>query len=148
MRSTSPKVWLAPPEGIIKINCDASLSTEEWVPRDWKGDVIFSASIRVRAYCPPVVAECMAAAMAVHLASNHGLSNVIIETDCLVLVNRLCKALIFFTDLDAILEDTISWCHVKRDGNTVAHNLARLVPFGVEQIWENHSPCERLLRMF
>ena len=48
----------------------------------------------------------------------------------------------FFSDLDLILGDVLALCrdfisidfhHVKRDGNTVAHNLARVVPFGVEQ---------------
>ncbi|XP_021769886.1 uncharacterized protein LOC110734109 [Chenopodium quinoa] len=38
----NPKSWKAPPEGMIKINCDASLSVEGWVglsviARDWIG---------------------------------------------------------------------------------------------------------------
>lgn len=38
--------------------------------------------------------------------------------------------------------DSLSWSHVKRDGNFVAHHLAKLVPFGVDQVWENHYPSE------
>ena len=68
----------------------------------------------------------------------------IFESDYLVATKRLSKAAIFFSDLDAILGDILSMCnafsHVKRDENTVAHNLARVVPFGVEQYWERHCP--------
>lgn len=61
---------------------------------------------------------------------------------------RLSKAAIYFANLDAILGDVLSLCnafesfrfsHVKRDGNSVAHNLTRAVPFGVEQCWERLS---------
>lgn len=27
---------------------------------------------------------------------------------------------------------------MRRDGNSVAHHLAKLVPFGIEQRWKNH----------
>lgn len=32
----------------------------------------------------------------------------------------------------------VAWFHVKRDGNCVAHHLARIILFGVEQRWECH----------
>ena len=73
----------------------------------------------------------------------------IFESDSLVATKRLTKAAIFFSDLDAILGDILSMCnafssvsfsHIRRDGNSVAHNLARVVPFGVEQCWERHCP--------
>ena len=60
-----------------------------------------------------------------------------------------CKAVLFFSGLDFILGDvlalsnafnSISFIHVKRDRNTVAHYLARIVTFGFEQCWENHVP--------
>lgn len=60
------------------------------------------------------------------------------------------KAEVYLSDLDAIVEhilslcfyfDFISWSHVKRVGNFVAYHLAYLVPFGVQQIWSNHCPC-------
>ncbi|XP_021737847.1 uncharacterized protein LOC110704374 [Chenopodium quinoa] len=152
----SPKGWKAQPEGIVKLNCDASLCDEGWVgmgviARDWKGDTLFAAARRVRAHWSPIIAEGKAVALAIKLAKRLGLKEVIIESDSQVIINRLTKASIFFTDLDAILDDILSscssfssvvWCHVKRDGNVVAHNLARLTPFGVEQVWENHVPCE------
>ncbi|XP_021771836.1 uncharacterized protein LOC110735975 [Chenopodium quinoa] len=142
----SPKVWKAPPKGTVKLNRDASLCDDGWVgmgviARDWKGDALFAAAKRVRAHWPPIIAEGKAIALAMKLAKHYGLSEIIIESDSQVLINRLNKASIFFTDLDAILDKIISscfsfnsvvWCHVKQDGNVAAHNLARLTPFGVE----------------
>ncbi|XP_021774608.1 uncharacterized protein LOC110738505 [Chenopodium quinoa] len=151
----SPKVWKAPPEGTVKLNCDASLCDDGWVgmgviARDWKGDALFAAARRVRAHWPPIIGEGKAIALTMKLAKRFGLTEIIIESDSQVLINRLNKASIFFTDLDAILDEILSscfsftsvvWCHVKRVGNVVALNLARLTPFGVEQVWENHVFC-------
>lgn len=68
-----------------------------------------------------------------------------------MLVNHLSKDVVFNSDFDSVLEDILSlsccfesvrWSHVKRVENFVAHHLARLVPFGVEQTWENHCPAK------
>ena len=68
-----------------------------------------------------------------------------------VVIKRLSNNSIFLSDLDLVLSNilasctsfsSIVWSHVKRDGNFVAHHLAKLIPFGVEQIWENHCPPE------
>lgn len=57
----------------------------------------------------------------------------------------------FFSDLDAILCDVFDmyhgfasfrFLHVKKDGNTVTHNLARIVSLGVEQCWKFHYPSD------
>ncbi len=65
----------------------------------------------------------------------------------------LTKTALYFSDLDTILGDVLEICsvfnfisftHVKRDENIVAHNLVRVVPFGEEQCWENHVPCDVL----
>lgn len=131
----SSKKWIAPPEGIIKINTDASLGNDGWIglgviARNYKGEVLFCATIRVRAFWPPEVAECKALIMALRLGRRYGCANVIIESDCKLLVDRLSKEVIYCTDLDSILEDVLFrsgffkslWSHVKRDGNCVAHH--------------------------
>ena len=66
-----------------------------------------------------------------------------------MVTTRLSRTALFFSDQDTILGDVIEMCdefssikfvHVKRDENIVVHNLARVVPFGVEYCWENHCP--------
>lgn len=89
--------------------------------------------------------------MCMRLGSRFGLQDVVIESDCQSVINRLSKHSIYLAELDAILHNILSscvcfksivWSHVRREGNCVAHHLARLFPFRVEQIWENHYPQE------
>ncbi|XP_010667861.1 uncharacterized protein LOC104884854 [Beta vulgaris subsp. vulgaris] len=152
----SAKSWKAPARGVIKVNCDASLACEGWVglgvvARDSDGQVLFAAVRRVRAHWPVEIAEGKALLMAIRMAKRFGYDHVVFESDSQILISRLSKAMVYFSDLDTVLEDillsssyfsSLSWSHVKRDGNAVAHHLAKIVPFGVEQIWENHSPVE------
>ncbi|XP_048495895.1 uncharacterized protein LOC125495272 [Beta vulgaris subsp. vulgaris] len=156
LANASPRIWLAPPPGIIKLNVDASLIVEGWVglsavARDSGGSVLFSAIRRVRSYWSAEIAEAKAIEMAIRLGKRYALQAVIVESDCQVVINRLSKNAIYLADLDIILYNILSscvcftsiiWSHVKRDGNAVAHHLAKLTPFGVEQIWENHYPPE------
>lgn len=47
--------------------------------------------------------------------------------------------LIFF-DVDSVLSisfNSINWSRVKRDDNIFIDHLAKLIPFRVEQVWEN-----------
>ncbi|KAL2930385.1 Protein DETOXIFICATION 36, partial [Bienertia sinuspersici] len=62
-------------------------------------------------------------------------------TSCQSVIDRLSRATAFFTDLDTVLANilalsrtfiSISWSYINRDGNCVAHHLAKLVPFGIE----------------
>lgn len=152
--SPSPNKWVAPPAGLVKINTDASLADEGVVglgavARDMKGRVLFSVVRRTRAWWPSEIAEAKAVHMAILWAKKQGLRSVIIESDAQVIVSRLARASIFFSDLDSILGDILSLCsffhdisfsHVRRDENFVAHHLAKVVPFGYEQCWVNHCP--------
>ena len=154
--SSRPRIWKAPPAGTIKLNIDASLAIDGWVglgvvARNCDGDVSFAVTRRVRANWTAEVAEAKGIELAVRLCRRYGLQNVVIESDCLTVINRLSKHVIFLSDLDIVLHNifassvhlsSLIWSHVKRDGNVVAHNLARIISFGVEQIWEDHSPPE------
>ncbi|XP_021858215.2 uncharacterized protein [Spinacia oleracea] len=67
----SPNKWIAPPQGVVKINADASMVTDGWVgvgivARDHTGAVLFSAVRRTRAYWPVEIAEGKAVAVAVN----------------------------------------------------------------------------------
>ncbi|XP_021755004.1 uncharacterized protein LOC110720310 [Chenopodium quinoa] len=153
-QQASSNKWNPPPVGVVKLNSDASLSEEGWVgmgviARDSEGNVLFAATRRVKAWWPPGIAEGKAMLLAVKLAKRFGYDNVILESDNQVLITRLTKASVYLSDFDVVLEDILStssafmsflWSHVKRDGNIVAHHLAKLMPFGVEQVWVNHCP--------
>ncbi|XP_048492142.1 uncharacterized protein LOC125493157 [Beta vulgaris subsp. vulgaris] len=154
--SRSSRIWRPPPPDCWKINVDASLEVEGWVglgviARNQLGEVRFAASRRVRAFWTPEIAEAKAIEMGVRMGRRFGLANVVVESDCLHVITRLQKTSFYLSDLDNVLSSIFSssshflslvWSHVKRDGNFVAHHLAKLVPFGVEQIWENHAPRE------
>lgn len=148
--------WCAPPQGTFKINADVHLSSDGCagmgaVARDPTGTIVFARVRRQRVCWPPDIAKCKAALFVVRLTKAHGLLAVIIECDAQVVISRLSKAALFFSNLDFIIGDVISlstsfnsicFSHVKRDENIVAHNLAKVVPFGVEQCWEHHCPRE------
>ena len=152
----SPRIWIPPPVGVVKINADASLAVDGWiglgvVARDSGGNVLLAASRRVRPHWSVEVAEAKALEMAVHLGTRYGFHHLIVESDCQAVIKRLSKHAVYLSDLDIVLHNilflssslsSVVWSHVKRDGNSVAHNLAKFIPFGVEQIWENHAPME------
>ncbi|XP_021714646.1 uncharacterized protein LOC110682599 [Chenopodium quinoa] len=151
-------VWLPPPLGAVKINVDASISEDGWVglgaiARDSNGQVMFAAVSRARARWEPLVAESKAALFGLRKARELGYMDVILEADSLQLVSKIKKHSFAFATVDGILEDivvvssnfsSIIWSHVKREGNFVAHHLARLVSFGHEQLWEFLVPDENL----
>ncbi|XP_048499711.1 uncharacterized protein LOC104890046 isoform X5 [Beta vulgaris subsp. vulgaris] len=154
--TSSSKVWRLPPAGVHKMNVDASLAEAGWVGfggivRDHEGRVVLSATRKVRANWAPEVAEAKAVEWGVRMCRRFGLHHIILESDCQSIIARLSKNAIYLSDLDNILSNilvscssfsSLHWSHVKRDGNYVAHHLAKLTPFGVEQIWENHYPSE------
>lgn len=133
------------PQGVIKINTNASLQEEGWVgaevaTRDSKGTIMFTTSRRTRAWWPPEIVEAKAVAYGRRLGKRYGLTDIIVESDSQILISRLTKGVMYYSDLDSILEDILAfsvsfnsviWSHVRRDGNLVAHHLARLLPFGI-----------------
>ncbi|XP_010687191.1 uncharacterized protein LOC104901327 [Beta vulgaris subsp. vulgaris] len=152
----SSKRWCVPPDGLYKINVDVSLAVEGWIglgviARNHEGGVLFTTTRRVRAHWTPEIAEAKAIEWGVRLGRRFGLQDIILESDCQSVINRLSKNAIYLSDLDNVLTNILvscasfssfHWSHVKRDGNFVVHHLAKLIPFGVEQIWENHYPSE------
>lgn len=120
----------------------------------WLGITWVKSCLRPPGECEPFGPSKLVKArhfVALKLAISHEVRDIIVELDCQVLVNRLSKGAIFSSDLDTVLEDdlllsknfiSIVWSHVLRDGNFVARHLGRLIPFGIEQRWENHYPSK------
>ena len=78
--------------------------------------------------------EALAAATALALAEDLGMQRVILEGDSLVIIKALREEEQFFSPIGLLLEDVrrlslsfqkLLYSHTKREGNYVAHNLAR-----------------------
>ena len=78
----------------------------------------------------------MAASATLQFALDLGFTCAILESNSQVLVNALCNDTIFFSSNGLLIEDIrlnarffnqLHYSHVKREGNKVAHNLARHV---------------------
>ncbi|XP_021732265.1 uncharacterized protein LOC110699080 [Chenopodium quinoa] len=153
---TSPKTWQPPPPYFIKLNVDAAISEDGLVglrviARNQQGNVLFSTTSRVRASWSVEVAEAKAIALAARLGKRYGLRNVILETDCLTITNRLDRDAFFLSKLDTVLGDIlhfccsfniVRWSHVKRDDNFVAHHLARVFTSEANHVWDCPFPPE------
>lgn len=121
------------------------------VARNQEGQVLWAVSRRVRAWWSVEVAEGKALCLALKTAKAQKESHIIMESDCQSIISRLSKGAIYLSELDSILEDSLVrskdfsaliWTHVRREANTVAHHIARFIPFGEEQRWINHCPPE------
>lgn len=107
----------------------------------------FWATHRVKAWWPIEVAEGKALCLAIKLAWVHDCQDVIFETDCLTIANKLSRGAIYFSNLDVVLANAMllnknsvsaRWSHVLRDGNSISHYLTRFIPFGVQRYWKCH----------
>ncbi|KAL2896214.1 hypothetical protein RDABS01_037998 [Bienertia sinuspersici] len=154
--SLNPKVWQPPPCDIVKLNVDASIDEAGWVgfgvvARTHEGKVVFAATRRNKARWTPEVAEAKALVYAVKLGRHFGITKAMVESDCLTIISRLSKGATHLTELDTVLGDALqlsssfacmTWSHINREGNHVAHHLARIIPLHCEKIWEDNVPPE------
>ena len=78
--------------------------------------------------------EALAAATALALAEDLGMTRVILEGDSLVIIKALREEEQFLSPIGLLLEDVrmlslsfqkLLYSHTKREGNSVTHNLAR-----------------------
>ena len=133
-------MWSPPPDGSYKANFDAALFEElrcvglGVVYRDHSGQVIAALSQRIGLPCTVEIAEALAARRAMEFARELSLFYVILEGDCLRVVQALnasggCKTLYGHVVIETKrLGATLRHCsyqHVGRDGNKLAHCLDR-----------------------
>lgn len=147
--------WQPPSRGKVKINCDAGFVGEGvvsfgFVIRDENGDVLVAATHQERAMWEANIAEAKAINYALRLALSEGFDEVEVETDCLQVVHILQMKKTSLSALSLVVNDalrtselfrSISWNHVKRNGNVVAHLLAKHRPIELgDRIWVGGGP--------
>ena len=133
--------WTAPPWNKYNINYDGAISNAKnkagigVVVRDCNGEVMASLIQQLEQAYQPVEVEAIAACRAVEFGNEIGVDCAIVEGDSEVIVKALRNndnglipfaPLINDVSLFLGLFSELSYSHIRRDGNKVAHNLAKL----------------------
>ena len=155
-------IWKAPPLGFYKVNTDAAASDNERIScigvviHGCKGEIL-AASCKVLPACfTAEISEAIAVLEGVLLAAKMEVSHAIIESDALSIIPAINDG-IFGGELGHIVQNiwevssVFSWCsfhHLKREGNRVAHELAKVARItDKSQVWERTipSPIEHIV---
>ena len=148
--------WRALQASFVKVNFDgavfddANKSGVGVVIRDSYGAVLASCSKKIfRAYKAEVT-EALAVGKALSFAHELGFQNVILEGDALGLIQALKSQEQNLCPLGLLVEDVkiysshfqrVLYSHVKRNGNSEAHNLARhVISISDFQVWMEDVP--------
>lgn len=138
----SPRQWSPPSGAKIKINVDAAIFTQSnaaglgIVARNSAGEVIAWRQRLVHSVLCPDTAETLVVLESVRMAVDFGWQEVIIESDCLSVINAinsmetcLTAAHHFVDEIKTLVSlfRCISFQHIFRLANNVAHELARQV---------------------
>ncbi|XP_048502819.1 uncharacterized protein LOC125498622 [Beta vulgaris subsp. vulgaris] len=156
---TSPDKWSPPSTGMFKLNSDAAIFKNQQVGlggivRDCEGDVLLATCLRIEGSKDAEVAEALSTRHCLQVAVDAGLRNLIVEVDCLKLFNHLSNRKFDPSSFGIIVQDilciashcsSISFSHVRRKGNCVAHNLAQLSSsMDGLRVWIEEVPTEVL----
>lgn len=129
----------APPPAVIKLNVDASFCKDTGqacvavIGRNRNGNIHIGLTKKTFANSP-LSAEALAVREAASLAVNLGLQNILIESDCLVLVTA-CRKETEIGEISSIVQDILQlkqnvrncgFTWVGRSGNKLAHTLAKM----------------------
>ncbi|XP_021748542.1 uncharacterized protein LOC110714345 [Chenopodium quinoa] len=142
-------------QGVIKINSDASVPKSSnvglgGIMRDALGEVVAAMCLRVDGQFGADIAEALAMRHALCIAIESGFRRVCVETDCLKLHSYVSKGNAPPTEFGSIVHDILhiakgcqscSFTFVKRSGNRVAHELAKLaLSFDSLRVWLEEVP--------
>ncbi|PWA79598.1 hypothetical protein CTI12_AA205230 [Artemisia annua] len=149
------RAWSAPTYGVIKINCNAGVlgnngvSGLGFVMRSHNGLVLLAGSKRLAFTMSVIEAEAKAILWAIQEAQAKGFAKVVLETDSSILVDAFkhnkvlyhIRALFLHIRRLCLLFDSCTWSFVRREGNKVAHELARLaVTDNVDVLYDGYVP--------
>nr|XP_023907618.1 uncharacterized protein LOC112019310 [Quercus suber] len=150
--------WSPPSERLYKVNFDAALFDHLGcaglgvVVRDWRGNVLAALSQKVALPQSVEMAEALAAKRAVQLATEMSFTRVLVEGDCKRVVQALqtlgrCLKMYGHLIADARrLGATLQTCtfhHTLREGNLLAHSLARRAVLTADTVvWVKELPSD------
>ncbi|XP_062093342.1 uncharacterized protein LOC133799338 [Humulus lupulus] len=155
--------WTKPHDGMMKINVDVSVHATEnrfgfgCVARDSNGLFLEALCGRRRGKVSAVLGEALSIKEALSWIQRKDWANVIVESDCLVVVHAIQHQVQMFSPLGLIISDCCSFLSslknvsiffVKRSANQVAHFLATAPEFTTDCILnQEHLPalCNSLL---
>ncbi|XP_059434317.1 uncharacterized protein LOC132167380 [Corylus avellana] len=154
--------WTKPPVGFLKINWDASVDVSQKrmgmgiAIRDHGGELL-AAYCATRDYITDAAtAEALTAWQAVEISQSLGLEKVVLEGDAMEVVKVLRNEEVWLGSYGHVLQEAkqklcqcMEWkvSHVHRQGNNVAHSLAKLaLTIQQEILWTDNFPlCIREL---
>jgi ribonuclease HI len=146
------QVWLAPPPNFIKINWDAALNSSRGcagfglVARNCNGNFLSAQCIVHPQNIEAKSAEALAVFWAVRFCMKMDFRETIFEGDAAQVIDDICSPLPHLSKSGHITESialnilhltSAKFVHVKREGNMVAHCLAKLA------VDQNSSSCWR-----
>ena len=148
--------WTAPPNGFVKINFDGAnaessrMSGVRVVIQDSEGVVLASCAEKLNQPFKAEDMEALAALKALSFAHELGFQNIVLEGDALNLIQALKAQEQNLLPWGLLVEDVkeygkkfrrVLYSHVKRNGNSVAHNLAKYaLRISDFQVWMEYVP--------
>ena len=151
------QVWRAPREGVYKINTDAAMFDGNQVGlggvvRDFEGDVVVAMCNKMEGIVDVAIAEALSARQGVQVALEAGFTSLVLEVDNLRVYHGLHQRKIDTSPFGIVLRDvlqfegqcrSLSFSHIKRQGNSVAHKLAKLSKeYARMNVWLEEAPLE------
>lgn len=147
--------WEQPKEGTIKINTDAAIFTNSnrysysMLARNHRGELLEARSTCKQGCVQPELAEAIGIREALSWVKAKQWPAVVLETDCLTLVQALrCstvrlsyrriieECLVLFSQLK---EHSVTLNFVKRSANKMAHFIARHSSSIAERVWRSED---------
>ncbi|KAL4330796.1 hypothetical protein AHAS_Ahas13G0435900 [Arachis hypogaea] len=148
------QIWEAPPNSMVKINVDAAKDRDNKggvgvVARNCWGQIMAAATWSLPFPLEAHEAEAYAVQWGINFASECCFTEIIVESDNLEVVKALKHGRISDSYFGSFIADALDLCkkfrlvsfsHVKRNGNKVAHELAQLAITTPNYVWMEEAP--------